>query len=152
VGKIFWLVPGKLEKRSPGLKPSHLVMTMWLPALRAYADGFVSSLIGGLIYCLILARFHPAALDSAWWRVLAGALACGCIELWRVSRRRQLRGHGAWVLWALTVSLFAIWAAGAVIATRDGPSEESARQFLRADRILTAVPLADAQLRPSAGI
>ena len=110
-------------------------MTMWLPALRAYADGFVSSLIGGLIYCLILARFYPEALDSAWWRVLAVSLACGCIELWRVSRSRQLRGLGAWVLWALTVSLFAIWAAGAVNATQDGRSQEFGRQFSRACRL-----------------
>lgn len=100
---------------------------MWHPALRAYADGFASSLIGGLIYCLALARFDPEALNSVWWRVLTVSLACGGIELWRASRRRQMRSQGKWVLWALTVSLLVIWAVGAT-ARQDERSEEPRQQ------------------------
>lgn len=101
---------------------------MWLHALRAYADGFTSSLVGGLLYCLALARFQPEALSSVWWRVLAVSFACGGIELWRVSRRRQLRAPGTWVLWALTLSLLAIWAVGAMAVGENGRSEEPRQQ------------------------
>lgn len=98
-----------------------------LPALRAYADGFVSSLIGGLLYCAVLVYFQPEALGSAWWRVGTLSLVCGGVEMWRVSRRRTLRGRGAWVLWALTAGLFTLWALGATVAASHREGDERRR-------------------------
>ena len=89
---------------------------MALAAIRAYADGFLSSLMGGLLYCLVIARIQPEALDSAWWRVGAMSLLFGGVELWRDSRRRRFRSQAAWTLWALTASLLTLWAAGALLA------------------------------------
>jgi len=100
---------------------------MMLPALRAYADGFVSSLIGGLLYCVVLVYFQPEALGSAWWRVGTLSLVCGGVEMWRVSRKRTLRGGGGWVLWALTAGLFMLWALGATVAASHGAGDEPRR-------------------------
>lgn len=93
---------------------------MALAALRAYADGFLSSLMGGLLYCLVIARIQPEALDSAWWRVGAMSLIFGGVELWRDSHRRRVRSQASWIPWVIAVSLLALWTAGVLLASPRG--------------------------------
>ncbi len=96
-----------------------------LSALRAFADGFGGGLIGGLIYCLGLAYFHPGGLEFAWPRVLALSLIFGGFEMWRVTRTRTLRSVRIGMLWTLTAGLFVLWALGAVISASETPLRET---------------------------
>ncbi|MBK5291600.1 MAG: hypothetical protein JJE04_08000 [Acidobacteriia bacterium] len=95
----------------------------------AFFDGFEGGLTGGLLYCLILAYFHPAGLASAWPRVLALSLTFGGFEMWRVTRKRTLRSVGTCMLWTLTASMFVLWALGAVISYPDSPRHETPPHF-----------------------
>ncbi len=95
------------------------------PALRAFADGFGGGLFGGLMYCLVLAYFHPDGLEFAWLRVLALSLTFGGFEMWRVTRKRTLRSVRTCVLWILTAGLFVLWALGAVISSTDNSRHET---------------------------
>jgi hypothetical protein len=63
-----------------------------LPALRAFADGFGSGLIGGLMYWLLLVYIYPNGLEHAWLRVLAVSVSFGGFEMWRVARNRKREG------------------------------------------------------------
>lgn len=90
-----------------------------LPALGAFADGFGGSLIGGLMYCLVLVYFHPDGLEVACLRVVALSLTFGGFEMWRVRRKRTLKSVRTCMLWTLIASLFVLWALGAVISSTD---------------------------------
>lgn len=57
-------------------------------AARAFLDGFSSSIVGGLLYCVVLANWNPVELNSAWQQVLALSLAFGGFETWRATRKR----------------------------------------------------------------
>ena len=102
----------ELQNTSPHSTPS-------MPAaLLAFADGFCSSLVGGLLYCLILALYYPSGLSLAWLRVVALCVACGGFEMWRVTSKRTLRSMKAGAFWALTASLVVWWALGAFAPTQ----------------------------------
>ena len=85
--------------------------------VRAFADGFGGGLIGGLIYCLVLAYADPQGLQFVWLRVLALALTFGGFEMWRVTHERTLRRVTICMLWTLAGSLFVSWALGAVVSS-----------------------------------
>ena len=92
-------------------------------AIRAFADGFVSSLIGGLVYCLILLFYYPSELGLGWFRVLVLCATFGCIEMWRVTRRRTFRDMKAGLLWAFTANLVMWWVLGvSMTIPPNGPS------------------------------
>jgi hypothetical protein len=84
--------------------------------LRAFADGFVGSLAGGLVYCLILAYYGSQDLQIAGMRVLALSLTFGGFEMWRVRRIRTRRDVTRCMLYTLSASLFVFWALGAASA------------------------------------
>ncbi len=86
------------------------------PALRAFADGLVGSLIGGLVYCLIMAYYHPEGLQIAGLRVLALSLTFGGFEMWRVRRQRTRKSVRRRLLWTLSASMLVFWALGAAFA------------------------------------
>lgn len=100
-----------------------------LPALRAFIDGFGGGLIGGLIYCLGLVYFHLAGIEFAWLRVLVLSLTFGCFEMWRVKRKRTPRSIRIWMLWTFTVSLFVLWALGAVMSSAENYRYENPPHF-----------------------
>jgi hypothetical protein len=83
-----------------------------VPALRAFADGFVGSLAGGLVYCMILAYFDSRDLQIAGMRVLALSLTFGGFEVWRVQRIRTRRDVTRCMLFTLSASLLVLWALG----------------------------------------
>ncbi len=101
---------GELPRRSTVLS---------FPALHAFADGFWGGLIGGLVYCLVLAYFDPDDLEIAWLRVLALALTFGAFEMWRVIRKRTLRSAMTSLLVILTASLLVLSVLGAVFAVKE---------------------------------
>ena len=84
-----------------------------LSAMRALVDGFVSSLAGGLVYCLILAYYNPDGLQLAALRVLAISLTFGGFEIWRAKRQHTPTSVRRCILWTLTASLLVFWALGA---------------------------------------
>lgn len=100
-----------------------------VPGLRAFADGFLGGLTGGLLYCLALAYFHPAGLDLAWLRVAAVSLTFGGFEMWRVTCKPTLRSLRTCMLWTLTVSLFGLWALGAITLPAVDSHRDSPPQF-----------------------
>jgi hypothetical protein len=88
----------------------------FLSVSRAFAGGFGGGLTGGLMYCLVVARFYPAGIELAWMRVLALSLIFGGFEMWRVAQNRTLRGVRMPLLWTFTGSGFVLWALGAVVS------------------------------------
>ncbi|MBA3975717.1 MAG: hypothetical protein C0504_16045 [Candidatus Solibacter sp.] len=97
-----------------------------LPALRAFADGFVGSLAGGLVYCMILAYFSSQDLQIAGLRVLALSLTFGGFEMWRVRRQRTAESLNKCVFVTLAASMVLFWALGASFSgtpTRDSLQE-----------------------------
>jgi hypothetical protein len=82
------------------------------PALRAFADGFVGSLAGGLVYCMILAYCNSPDLQIAGLRVLALSLTLGAFEMWRAGAQRPRRTVARCMFWTLGASLFVFWAVG----------------------------------------
>jgi hypothetical protein len=86
------------------------------PALRAFADGFVGSLAGGFVYCMILAYYGSHDLEIAVMRVLALSLTFGGFEGWRVSRQRTMKHVRKCLLWTLTASLLLFWAMGSTFS------------------------------------
>jgi hypothetical protein len=94
------------------LLPRSLPLSTLLRAARAFADGFLSSLVGGLVYCLILVFYYPGELGLGWFRVLVLSGTFGCVEMWRVMRRRTFRDMKAGLLWAFTANVFMWWALG----------------------------------------
>jgi len=85
-----------------------------LATLRAFADGFGSSLLGGLVYCLLLVYCRPGDLIFAWPGVIVLAMTFGGFEMWRIAPRRTPGRRAALVLWAVFASLFVVWAVKAV--------------------------------------
>lgn len=98
------------------------------PAWRAFADGFGGGLIGGLVYCLVMAYIDPRGLDYAWLRVLALSLTFGALEMWRISRKPS-RAAGTFILCALTASMIVLWALGAVLSAVESPRQEPPPRF-----------------------
>ena len=99
------------------------------PGLRAFADGFLGGLTGGLLYCLALAYFHPAELDLAWLRVAAVSVTFGGFEMWRVTRKPTLRSLRASMFWTLALSLFGLWALGAIAPPTGETRTDTPPQF-----------------------
>ena len=97
------------------------------PELRAFSDGFLGSLAGGLVYCLAIGFFQPASIDFALPRLLALSLIFGGFELWRVSRKRTLRNVRTHLLWTCIASLFALLAFGALRPSANGSRHEPER-------------------------
>ncbi len=95
-----------------------------IPALRAFADGFGGGLAGGLLYCLVLASFHPAELERAWLRVLALSLVFGGFEIWRVTGHRTLKSATTFMLWTLVATLLLLLALESVISSADTSSRQ----------------------------
>ncbi|MBE0658021.1 MAG: hypothetical protein IH602_10045 [Bryobacteraceae bacterium] len=96
------------------------------PALRGFVDGFVGSLVGGLVYCMILAYFNYQDLQIAGLRVLALSLTFGGFEMWRVRRQRTAESFKKCVLLTLSASMVLFWALGASFSgtpTRDSLQE-----------------------------
>jgi len=91
---------------------SHIPAALHSPALRGFADGFVGSLAGGLVYCMILAYYNSQDLHIAGLRVLALSLALGGFEMWRAGAQRPRRTVGRCMFWTLGASLFMFWAVG----------------------------------------
>jgi hypothetical protein len=123
--------PGNIQRSQMDLSPcistypqpegaSRRLTVLSFPALRAFADGFGGALIGGFMYYLVLAYFHPDALEFAWLRVLAVSLIFGGFEMWRVARRPTLRSIKTCMLWTLTVSLFVLGPLREIIFYADG--------------------------------
>jgi predicted lipid-binding transport protein (Tim44 family) len=100
-----------------------------VPALRAFADGFGGGLAGGLLYCLVLASFHPAELERAWLRVLALSLVFGGFEIWRVTRNRTLRNATTYMLWTVVAGLLLLLALESVISSADTSRQENPASF-----------------------
>jgi predicted lipid-binding transport protein (Tim44 family) len=96
-----------------------------LPALRAFADGFVGSLAGGLVYCMILAYFSSQDLQIAGLRVLALSLTFGGFEMWRVRRMRSRQDLTRGMLFTLSASLLVFWALGAASAGAESLPKKS---------------------------
>ena len=94
------------------LPPRPFSMAAILRASGAFADGFLSSLVGGFVYFLILVFYYPGELGLGWFRVLVLSGTFGCIEMWRVMRRRTFRDMRAGLLWAFTANVFMWWALG----------------------------------------
>lgn len=119
-GMDHWLVSHALADASPRVSISTNPQregrpAFWsLPALRGFADGFVGGLIGGFIYCVVLAWFQIDGLDLACLRVVALSLVFAGFEMWRVTRRRTLKSVRACLLWTLVASALVLWALGAV--------------------------------------
>jgi hypothetical protein len=100
------------------------------PALRAFAEAFASSLIGGLLYCLVLTYIRPDQVEIALPRVLALSLTFGGFEMWRISRGRTLKSAKTCLFWTLAASLFVWWALGAAINSSPSNSHhENAPHF-----------------------
>ena len=75
----------KQGTRGEGVSPDGSHTPEW--DLPHFADGFGGGLIGGLLYCMLLAYFNPGELVLAWQRVITLALALGCFEVWRARKR-----------------------------------------------------------------
>lgn len=95
------------------------------PALRAFADGFVGSLAGGFVYCMILAYYGSHDLQIAVMRVLALSLTFGGFEMWRVRRIRTRRDVTRCMLFTLSASLLVFWALGTVSAGAENLPKQS---------------------------
>jgi hypothetical protein len=78
--------------------------------LRAFADGFGSSLLGGAVYCALLMCYRPAELTFAWPGVIVLSMTFGSFEMWRITPRRAPGKRAALVLWAVLASVFLLWA------------------------------------------
>ena len=104
-----------------------------LPAWRGFADGFVGSLAGGLIYCLILAHYRPEELQAGGLRALALSVTLGGFEMWRAGRQRAPRSVKKCLLGTITASMLVFWALGAVLSmqAKSDPRQEHAPQFDR---------------------
>ncbi len=76
---------------------------------RAFADGVAGSVLGGLLYCLVVAWFHPGGIELAWMRVIALALIFGGFEVWRVARERTRECVRTRMLWTLAASVAVLW-------------------------------------------
>jgi hypothetical protein len=79
---------------------------------RAFADAMGGTVLSGLLYCLVVAWFHPGGLELAWMRVIALALIFGGFEVWRVARERTPRCVGTRMLWTLAASVALLWVLG----------------------------------------
>jgi predicted lipid-binding transport protein (Tim44 family) len=95
-----------------------------LSALRAFADGFGGGLVGGLMYCLVLAYFQPAELALAPLRVAALALTFGGFEVWRVTRKPTHRRLTTLALWAVPASLLLLWVVGSLVFSVESSSSK----------------------------
>lgn len=126
----------KVSRSEAGVSPC--VSTNWrywgrrcsirlpLPAMRAFADGLVGSLIGGLVYCLILSCFNSEGLQIAGLRVLALSLTFGGFEMWRVRRQRTAESLKKCALLTLSASMVLFWALGAPFP--DTPTRDSLQE------------------------
>ena len=110
----------------PRRETAQLATALYPPALRAFADGFVGSLAGGLVYCMILACCHSQHLQIAGLRVLALSLTFGGFEMWRVRQKRTAGSLKKCALLTLSASMILFWALGASLPgtpTRDSLQE-----------------------------
>lgn len=107
-------------------------------ALRAFAGGFMSSLIGGLVYTLILSYFEPDGLRLALLRALALSLTFGAFEAWRVRRPRTPEMIRTRMLWTLTACLLVFLALGAAMPATDSflPETPLPAYHVRLDRLV----------------
>lgn len=107
-----------------------------LPALRGFADGFGGGLIGGFIYCLVLAWFQIDGLDLACLRVVALSLIFAGFEMGRVTRGRTLKSVRACLLWTLVASALVLWALGAVLPGTERSRPEAPPQITHSRLVL----------------
>lgn len=100
----------------PMREASHLSAALHSPGTRGFVNGFVGSLVGGIVYCLILAYYHSQDLQIAGLRVLALSLTFGGFEMWRVRRQRTAESLNKCVFGTLAASMVLFWAIGAAFA------------------------------------
>ncbi len=105
----------------PPPRPAAMSPSAW----RAFADGFGGGLIAGFLYCSLVAYSDPDGLPLAWMRVLVLSTIFGGFEIWRVAQERTRRSIRMYALRILVVSLFALWAVGALFSPANSAHHET---------------------------
>ncbi|MBI3683597.1 MAG: hypothetical protein HY235_24745 [Acidobacteria bacterium] len=63
--------------------PARIHRRLW----KAFADGFGGGILGGLAYWCLASLFQAGGAPFPWLQVMAIALGCGVVEVYRVGRR-----------------------------------------------------------------
>lgn len=80
-----------------------------LAGLRGFSDGFVGSLMGGAIYCLVLVQIQTDELALACLRVVALSLVFGGFETWRVTQAQTLKSARKKLGWTLVAAMLLLF-------------------------------------------